>query len=34
MLTMRDTKSELWKLYEKYMHEVIVRKKTTKLVLL
>lgn len=34
LLTLKDTKSELWKLYEQFLHEVLVKNKTCKLVLL
>jgi hypothetical protein len=34
LLTLKDVKSELWKLYEQYLHEVVVKKQTAKLVLL
>lgn len=34
LLTLRDTKSELWKLYEQFMHQVVVNKQSAKIVLL
>jgi len=34
LVTLKDTKSQLWQLYEQYMADVLVKQKTAKLVLL
>ena len=34
LVTLKDTKSQLWQLYEKYLAEVVVKKQTAKIVLL
>ena len=34
LLTLKDTKTQLWQLYEKFLAEVLVKKQTAKLVLL
>lgn len=34
LLTLKDTKSELWKLYEQYLHDILVKQQSAKLVLL
>lgn len=34
LLDLKDVKGELWKLYEEFLHEIVVKKQTGKLVLL
>lgn len=34
LLSLKDTKSEVWKLYEQFLHQVVVKKQTAKIVLL
>lgn len=34
LLTLKDTKSQLWELYERFLSDVLVKKQTAKLVLL
>jgi hypothetical protein len=34
LITMKDTKSQLWQLYEQYLADVVVKKKSAKIVLL